>query len=209
MREGKVETFIQSIIDENNLQTTTTTIDGGINNEPFAVIKLYIENEKLKEQYKIHIDGHNKKVVMNSFPDSGFDLFMPDSITFDSYSIDSKFVDLDVIGQMIYFPTGMNLSKSRYSPFLINPRSSISKTPLVLANNVGVIDSAYRGNLIVALRCLYVTKTYDIQQYTRLVQVCHPSYCPILVLLVDKEDIDMNTQRGGGGFGSTGLAVSA
>ena len=30
------------------------------------------------------------------------------------------------------------------------PRSSISKTPLLLANNVGIIDSGYRGNIKVA-----------------------------------------------------------
>ena len=36
--------------------------------------------------------------------------------------------------------------------YQIYPRSSLSKYPIMLANHVGIIDSGYRGNLIVAFR---------------------------------------------------------
>ena len=123
--------------------------------------------------------------------------------------MDSEFINMGVLCQMVFmneitdFFSGEK-PKYRYSPFLINTRSCISKTPFILANNVGVIDSAYRGNLIVALRCLDNNGGYNIEKYKRLTQVCHPSYCPIFVVLVDSDDIDMDTKRGAGGFGSTG-----
>ena len=46
---------------------------------------------------------------------------------------------------------------------------------------------------------------YVVSEYTRLVQICHPSLCPIYVVLVDEEDDLSSTERGDGGFGSTGV----
>ena len=51
-------------------------------------------------------------------------------------------------------------------------RSSISKTPLLLANNVGIIDSGYRGNLIAMFRNLE-SDDYTIAKQTRMIQICH------------------------------------
>jgi dUTP pyrophosphatase len=89
--------------------------------------------------------------------------------------------------------------------FYIYPRSSISKTPLMLANNTGIIDSGYRGSLIGAFRWLRTNSdNYTVEQNTKLVQICHPSLCPIYVVLVNEEDLT-STERGDGGFGSTGV----
>jgi dUTPase len=74
----------------------------------------------------------------------------------------------------------------------------------MLANHVGIIDSGYRGNLIGAFRCLLPDKNYIVEQFTRLLQVCHPSLCPIYVVLVEESDL-VDTERGAGGFGSTGV----
>ena len=86
--------------------------------------------------------------------------------------------------------------------YYMYPRSSISKTPLMLANHVGIIDSGYRGNLIGAFRCLD-SNPYTIEKHTRLLQVTHPSLCPIYVDMVNESELS-NTTRGSGGFGSTG-----
>ena len=82
------------------------------------------------------------------------------------------------------------------------PRSSISKTPLMLANSVGIIDSGYRGEIIGAFRNLS-SSNYTIEKHSRLLQICAPDLRPIHVELVD-EPFFNTTERGSGGFGSTG-----
>jgi dUTP pyrophosphatase len=73
----------------------------------------------------------------------------------------------------------------------------------MLANHTGIIDAGYRGYLIGAFRNLYADP-YKVEKHTRLLQVCHPTLCPIHVVLVNEEDLS-TTARGEGGFGSTGL----
>jgi dUTPase len=78
----------------------------------------------------------------------------------------------------------------------------------MLANHTGIIDSGYRGNLIGAFRALYFHKddnnSYIVEKHTRLLQICHPSLCPIYVVMVNEDELT-NTERGEGGFGSTGV----
>ena len=88
----------------------------------------------------------------------------------------------------------------------------MSKTPIMLANHTGIIVSGYRGNLISALRwipSLPLQKmdmpSYIIPKHMRLLQICHPSLCPILVELVEDISVFTATERGIGGFGSTGI----
>ena len=95
----------------------------------------------------------------------------------------------------------LNANGESVSYFLF-ARSSIAKTPLILANGVGIIDSNYRGPIISALRNV-MQQDYEIPQYTRLVQICAPNLGSIRVVLVDRLD---DTARGSGGFGSTGSA---
>jgi dUTP pyrophosphatase len=88
--------------------------------------------------------------------------------------------------------------------YYVYPRSSISKTPLMLANHVGIIDSGYRGNLIAAIRKLPSdSPEYVVEKHTRLFQICHPTLCPVFVVLVPESELN-SSERGAGGFGSTG-----
>ena len=73
----------------------------------------------------------------------------------------------------------------------------------MLSNHVGIIDSGYRGNIKAAVRCLNADQYY-VQKFQRLVQICHPSLCSIKVKLVETENDLTSTNRGEGGFGSTG-----
>ena len=84
--------------------------------------------------------------------------------------------------------------------YYLRARSSISKTPMRLANAVGVIDSGYRGNIKAALDNIR-DEDYTIKKGSRLVQICSPTLSPITVCIVDKVS---ETDRGEGGFGSTG-----
>jgi len=88
-------------------------------------------------------------------------------------------------------------------PRYMHPRSSISKTPLRLANSTGIVDSGYRGPLIGMFDC--ITPQYVVERFDRLIQVCAPGLMPIFVELVDRlEDLGAETVRGEGGIGSTG-----
>ena len=160
-----------------------------------ALLKIAIKtgNQELLEQYSNYISKHNTEVQKNKFPNAGFDLFIPKQYILDT-GYKSQMVDLDVKCEMSY--EGQNTG------FFLFPRSSISKTPLVLANHTGIIDSGYRGSLMAAVRNLDQTR-YTIDANTRLFQICHPSLCPVVVEIVDESELS-STERNDGGFGSTG-----
>jgi len=81
---------------------------------------------------------------------------------------------------------------------LIFPRSSIRKTDLVLSNAVGVIDSGYRGEIQVTFKRTGLNK-YEIgDRGAQIIIMPHP-----IVDFVEVEELN-NTERGEGGFGSTG-----
>ena len=101
--------------------------------------------------------------------------------------------------------------------FYLYPRSSISKTRMRLANSVGIIDAGYRGDLIAAVDTIGFFGSTDIwhiwketlspiKKYDRYFQVCAPDLTPFLVHIVDAEhELGPPTNRGHGGFGSTGV----
>lgn len=198
----------------------------------FAVLKLAVNSDQpeLLELYTAHIAKHNTSTETALFPNSGFDLFVPSETVFDRDFV-AKFVDLKFKAEMIYCDKSMQVtleteegesetvSGASYScGYYVYPRSSISKTPLMLANHVGIIDSGYRGNLMAAVRKLPTeTPTYSesannpkiredyyvVEKHTRLFQICHPSLCPVFVVLVPESELN-SSERGEGGFGSTG-----
>jgi dUTP pyrophosphatase len=94
-----------------------------------------------------------------------------------------------------------------YAPFQIVPRSSISKTPLGLANSIGTIDAGYQGPLKIALRN-YSADTWTCRRGDALFQLVRPDLAPALVSVVGEAHpaFAEATARGAGGFGSTGTA---
>ena len=147
-------------------------------------------DESLKELYTEKVELHNKKIEASQYPDSGFDLFLPEAIEVDNF----KKVDFKVKGKLIS-------SEDKPMGYYLYPRSSISKTKLRLANSVGIIDSGYRGNLLCAFDNIGSDKE-KIEKHNRLVQICSPDLQPLKVCIVDELD---STERGSGGFGSTGV----
>ena len=84
--------------------------------------------------------------------------------------------------------------------YYLLPRSSISKTPLRMANSIGLIDGGYRGE-IMAVCDNIKTESYTVEKGQRLFQLVSADSSPIKYELV--EELEMTT-RGIGGFGSTG-----
>ena len=84
---------------------------------------------------------------------------------------------------------------------LIYARSGLAcKRGLAPANCVGVIDSDYRGEIMVALHN-YSNNPQEIEPGERVAQLVIAPY--IAADFVEVETLD-NTERGAGGFGSTG-----
>ena len=154
---------------------------------------------ELKEKYIQNAITHNNNLFNNKFPDAGFNLLVPEQYECYPYSVNK--IDFGVICD------ARIISKTHNQPtgFYMYPRSSTgSKTLLRLSNSVGIIDSGYRGNLI---GCFDVVEfhqgnTQKLDPFQSIVQICAPSLIPIHVEIVD--ELYENTERGNGGFGSTG-----
>ena len=117
----------------------------------------------------------------------------------DLYAMEDTTLDGNTKGNKIR--TGVKIQLPEGWLALIIPRSSIgAKTPLRLSNSVGLIDSGYRGELGV----LYdntSNEPYDIHAGDRIAQLLvMPSYrfqAKVVDILADSD-------RGEGGFGSSG-----
>jgi dUTP pyrophosphatase len=117
--------------------------------------------------------------------DAGADLRSAED--FIIYPGEQKLIDT---GVAVKIPEG-------YGGFVFN-RSSQGKTGITIPHSVGVIDSDYRGNIKVLLKNIG-EEPYKIEVGNRVAQlVIMP------VLLVEFVDAWNDTERGTGGFGSTG-----
>ena len=89
----------------------------------------------------------------------------------------------------------------QYHSYYLFPRSSISKTPLILKNSIGLIDRGYLGNVKAAF---YNTsnQTFVLKRGERYVQLVNGDLSPAQFQVVEQL---RSTTRGEGGFGSTGV----
>ena len=97
--------------------------------------------------------------------------------------------------------------KRKYVGYYFYVRSSTPvKTPLRLANNVGIIDSGYRGNIKAYFDIINTKNDFNFEKGNRYMQIC-PSNIgkPMKVIVVDSISIlGVNSTRNIGGYGSTG-----
>ena len=107
-------------------------------------------------------------------------------------------------GEKVLIPAGFAIAlPSTDYVALIYARSGLAvKHGLSPANCVGVIDSDYRGPIVVALRN-YSQEPYTIEPGERVAQMVITPVVQAAIQVVDELD---HTERGAGGFGSTGRA---
>ena len=186
------------------------------NNRPFYQLNICMSQnlpEDIKEKYCRAVEAHNNQVLPTitgkcSTFDAGFDLYCP----VDYFIPSSGFGKVDhsiqcsmmlVTNTNCPITLSLKLAAGFHVGYYLYPRSSTgTKTPLRLANSVGIIDSGYRGNIIAAFDNK-LDAPYNIEKGQRLVQLCPPNMTfPVYVVLVDSLE---NTKRGFEGFGSTGV----
>ena len=217
--------------------------------DKFMYLKLFVDNttytdassnsdifrndiiRDLKMIYSNSAREHNQKIIDDPhFFDAGFDIFLPFNTRFITGQVNKVDFKVKCCAKIYHLDVNPeSFTKSYFTGFYTHPRSSLSKTPLRLANSTGIIDAGYRGNLIGMFDCFYNSDTsndsnsnsnsnsnstnssnsrnenYCSAQSTRLLQICAPSLMPIFVEIVDTiEDLGPSTSRGVGGIGSTG-----
>lgn len=124
---------------------------------------------------------------MGSADAAGMDFYQPESITIEPHQ--TQYVTLGIAMEI---PKGYML--------MLAPRSSMSKTPLIIPNSFGVIDADYRGEIKGIFKNTS-DDAYLIQKGDRLVQGI---LVPVGALKLLEVAQLTETARGSGGIGSTG-----
>lgn len=146
-------------------------------------LKIKIVNENAHQYYK---------PKDSTLENAGFDLFTLEDILVNQN--DTFFIDLGIQCEMIS-------KENKNIAYYLYPRSSLSKTPLIMANSVGIIDKGYRGNLKAPIKNIN-NEPYFIKKGTRLFQICDPSLDSFETMVVD---CLTESDRGEKGFGSSGI----
>ena len=105
-------------------------------------------------------------------------------------------------GKSEIIPTGLAVSIPQHSEIHIRPTSGLAaKNQISVLNTPGTIDADYRGELKVILINLS-DKVFVVEKGLRIAQMI---LCPVVKATL-KEVTDLgSTERGSGGFGSTGI----
>jgi hypothetical protein len=192
------------------------------------IMYIHVDNDpELLALYRDKASQHNMQCKTNNFPDSGFDLFCPKEqecvgkCHFVDYKIkcamfihthelvEGVFGFSPPVSQInIFGSDGTNRPVPKGIGFYLYTRSSISKSSFRLANNVGIIDSGYRGNI-----GAYFDTTIEyaiIEKHQRLVQLCSPTLEPFYIQIIEYNAClpGAITTRGVGGFGSTDIETN-
>lgn len=140
-----------------------------------------VKVEKLRDDAFIPEKAH--------FSDSGWDCRLPD----DTY-IEAGGLKLIKLGFRIQLPRGWECQMRNRSGIVANHK-------VMLALGVGTIDTDYRGEIMVPLYN-FNNQPNHFKRGTRITQMV---FKKIDVVQLKEGKVDIETERGEGGFGSTGL----
>ena len=125
---------------------------------------------------------------------------------------------IDEMGNIVY-GTGLAFEIPEGHVGLIFPRSSISKTNIVLTNSVGVLDSHYRGEVMAKFKPVntaheFITPREQVERYIDMdgdhrdyevgERIAQLIIIPIPEIEFEEVEELSETDRGTGGYGSTG-----
>ena len=141
---------------------------------------------------KLRIKRIHEKAVMPKYAHD-------DDACFDLTATTREMVDGGDHGYISY-GTGLQMEIPKGSVGLLFPRSSVSNTGLILANCVGIIDPAYRGEICARFKWIPKTRMYDVGE-----RCCQ-------MLIIPREQVDFEefegeweeTSRNDKGWGSSG-----
>lgn len=128
--------------------------------------------------------------------------YTPKYATEGSACFDLKCLEKERIfpGEQVKIDLGIKVEVPKGYYMEIVPRSSITKSNLMLANSVGIIDSDYRGQVFAVIRNVGKTKVI----LTKDTSIVQAMIKPIMQVQFKKALKLNETARGEGGHGSTG-----
>ena len=162
----------------------------------------------LTSKTKVKVYNENKEIPLPEYATDG-------SVCMDLYVNSIKIKDNKIV-----IGTGLHLELPENYEAQVRPRSSLTKTMLVMQNSLGTIDTDYRGEVMVILTplndtCLdyyynnYINNNTTYKNYfpyaigDRCAQLnIHPVEKIEFELVNSLEELSV-TKRGNGGFGST------
>jgi dUTP pyrophosphatase len=141
---------------------------------------------------KVFTDDDSAVIPYKSrYSDAGYDL-----------TIIKEFKKLN--SNTVIYDTGIKLEIPNGYYVEIVPRSSISRSGYILANNVGIIDQGYRGNLYIALTKINNDCPDLILPWKCCQMIVKKQIYSKLVFCDSRQDEIEKSNRGTGAFGSTG-----
>ena len=106
-------------------------------------------------------------------------------------------------GDHALVPTGLQIALPEGTEGQVRPRSGLAlKHGVTVLNSPGTIDSGYRGEVGVLL-VNHGRRPFVVERGERIAQLVVARYVPVRFVEADRLDA---TERGAGGFGSTGRA---
>jgi len=199
MNRKEIEDYIEKLKEFENDLTSDNDIDDNFINQLNGVLNK-IGNDIKKETSEIPTINNTlvvkvKKIHSNAIipsyskiGDAGMDLTITSIIENTSFSVSYGF--------------GLSMEIPKGFVGLIFPRSSVRNYELSLTNCVGVIDSGYRGEIQATFRKHSGLDSISYKVGDRGAQIVILPYPQ--VTMVESSEIS-NTERGEGGFGSTGV----
>ena len=104
-------------------------------------------------------------------------------------------------GEIVTIPTGIKIVLKKNLEAQVRPRSGLAANfGITVLNTPGTIDADYRGEIKVILINLG-QETFTVEKGLRIAQMV---VCPIVQAKLKEVDDLSETERGKGGFGSTG-----
>lgn len=143
-----------------------------------------------KERMKVRFKKLNQDAVIpaKAHPtDAGFDLTCTS-------------VDEDHVRNIVTYGTGIAVEIPDGFVGLVFPRSSVYRHQILLSNSVGVIDSGYRGEITFKFRICQP----HISRYSTGERIGQLIILPYPEIEFEESDVLSETDRGEGGYGSTG-----
>ena len=201
MDKGDIEKYLKKLqdldeqlsddedIDESDFMSQLNKVLGGLSNDVQS--ELIKNNEvALGGLLKVKVKKLDPKSVIPTYSkdgDAGMDLTITREIENTSFSVSYGF------GIAMEIPKGY--------VGLVFPRSSVRNQDLILSNCVGVIDSGYRGELQATFKKTNGLDSLKYKVGERGAQIIILPYPK--VSMVESDELS-DTERGDGGFGSTG-----
>ena len=200
MEKKDIEKYLNRLLEFENMLTSDNNEDTSYINELNDMLNKLgkdVENQVIHNtnQMEVKIKKLDSNAVIPSYAkdgDAGLDLVATKIIENTSFHVT--------------YGTGIAMEIPKGYIGLVFPRSSIRKTDLSLTNSVGVIDSGYRGEIQATFKKVYGPNDVRVDEIDykvgdRIVQIIIVPYPKIKFVEVDELT---STERGEGGFGSTG-----